>query len=359
MEDALKEIGDGVNKTSYAKFLTGEIWDSRMKDIDINKVTRKLEDYVLETCVRSSYGSNCDGKTHISTTIVPFSATKCLLFQYVNTQHVASARIWIKSSIFPDGIRPPHDHQFIFNTVFPQQVSRLSSAIWGWPPRNNASDTYVMSFSLSRIEIIKRRRKRGNNCYDWNRYDAIVQENILSEVGCRPFNLTSMLKFPMCSTAEQMKQIRQKYWAVFSENGVPPCSEIQSLQIKYDEYDTNSVSENQWSRDLKTNFSTIDGWFGVRVEFRTNTFKEIKQNRAYPVQSLVGNAGGYVGLLVGYTVADVAILCGIVCKWFSKWFVGARPGRENSSRHSWSSPLKAININFERRANNQNIQDIF
>ena len=46
-----------------------------------------------------------------------------------------------------------------------------------------------------------------------------------------------------------------------------------------------------------------------------NTFKEIKQIRAYNVQSLIGNAGGYVGLFVGYTVAELPALLAIAYKY--------------------------------------------
>ena len=35
LEDELEKYGSGINSTSYAKFLKGEIWDDRMKDIDI------------------------------------------------------------------------------------------------------------------------------------------------------------------------------------------------------------------------------------------------------------------------------------------------------------------------------------
>ena len=353
LDDELKKIGDGVNARSYAMFLNGAIWDDRMKGLDIEKVTRRLEDYVLGTCVQSHYGSHCDGKGRLSTMISLYGA-KCLLFQYTYPKRVTRAHMWIKSSIFANGIRPIHSYEFVFNPVFPQQVNRITSAITKWPPRVNASDTYVVKIYVSQIEVIRRRRKRGNDCYNWKKYDSIVQDKILSEVGCRPFNSTSMMKLPVCSTKEQMKQVRGKFFETLANNGVPPCSEIQSLQTKVDEYDTDS-GEQKYYPDLQTNLSETDGWFRVFVEFKENTFKAIKQNRAYTVQSLIGNAGGYVGLFVGYTVAELPILLGIVYKWFTSILSG-----QHNSKVCSSSPVDEIHANVQRKAKNRNgPQNIF
>ena len=43
----------------------------------------------------------------------------------------------------------------------------------------------------------------------------------------------------------------------------------------------------------------------ISVNYNDGEFKEIKQTRAYNAQSLIGNAGGYVGLFVGYTLKEI------------------------------------------------------
>ena len=48
-----------------------------------------------------------------------------------------------------------------------------------------------------------------------------------------------------------------------------------------------------------------DDFFVLNVNFQGRTFKEIKQVRAYNAQTLVGNAGGYIGLFLGYTIREV------------------------------------------------------
>lgn len=119
LENELKNLGDGINSTTYAQFLNGELWDDRMRNIDIEKVTTKLEDHLFETCVRSSYDSNCKNKGHISSSIFPYGAFKCLLFQFAYPRTVWEAAVWIKSSIFSTGIR--FSHKFAANIGFPNK----------------------------------------------------------------------------------------------------------------------------------------------------------------------------------------------------------------------------------------------
>ena len=47
------------------------------------------------------------------------------------------------------------------------------------------------------------------------------------------------------------------------------------------------------------------GWFKIEFDIAPNDFKEIKQARKYSIQSLVGNAGGYIGLCLGYALWNV------------------------------------------------------
>ena len=48
-----------------------------------------------------------------------------------------------------------------------------------------------------------------------------------------------------------------------------------------------------------------DDFFVLNINFQARTFKEIKQVRAYNAQALVGNAGGYIGLFLGYTIRQM------------------------------------------------------
>ena len=98
-DDKLKEVDVGINSSLYEQFLKGEIWDDRLANLDIENVTLTLEDYVLDTCVRSSFEDNCDEKGRISSQVYCSGTAKCLLFHYSNPQNIFEASLWINRSI--------------------------------------------------------------------------------------------------------------------------------------------------------------------------------------------------------------------------------------------------------------------
>ena len=50
-----------------------------------------------------------------------------------------------------------------------------------------------------------------------------------------------------------------------------------------------------------------DDFFLLIIYFQAPVYKEIEQIRAYSFQTLVGNAGGYVGLFLGYTIKEIPV----------------------------------------------------
>ena len=89
-----------------------------------------------------------------------------------------------------------------------------------------------------------------------------------------------------------------------TENDLPPCSDIQKLQIdhKIETTEMTYIEEYENKRVLDMGNDT---WFEIRLEMQTDTFKEIKQKRAYTLQSLIGNLGGYLGIFIGFTLLDL------------------------------------------------------
>ena len=62
--------------------------------------------------------------------------------------------------------------------------------------------------------------------------------------------------------------------------------------------------ENNLSFDLTLESSYDESYFNFEVIHRQTQFKEIRQIRAYDVESLYGDIGGYMGLLLGYSVLN-------------------------------------------------------
>ena len=73
----------------------------------------------------------------------------------------------------------------------------------------------------------------------------------------------------------------------------------------------------------KSYFKTRDDKIQLMLNFQGDTYMEVIQSRAYDGQSLIGNAGGYVGLFLGVALVQLpsavvgAIKVGhnIICKY--------------------------------------------
>ena len=56
--------------------------------------------------------------------------------------------------------------------------------------------------------------------------------------------------------------------------------------------------------------------------FKADTYKEIRKDRAFNIESLVGNVGGYIGLFLGFAIWSIPELFpNIKCfKILKNWF---------------------------------------
>ena len=169
-----------------------------------------------------------------------------------------------------------------------------------------------MKFNLKSLEVLRRRQKSNKPCYDRENYDGKIVETLKKNVGCSPPMWVENHSYPPCKTQESFQKIHAENLDQFfrlefvrGKKYLDPCLNIEKIQIDYVEDNIPSVK------------GTLDddeeGWFTLEFILLTNKFKEIKQVRKYSIQSLVGNAGGYIGLCLGYALWNVPIM--IVDLW--------------------------------------------
>lgn len=53
---------------------------------------------------------------------------------------------------------------------------------------------------------------------------------------------------------------------------------------------------------IEKDSDTMEDVIEFNIVFKDLKFKEIKENRAYDVKKLIGDVGGYIGLLLGYAL---------------------------------------------------------
>ena len=307
-ESALRKYDQTFTVNNYKSLLFGgNYWDEKMMDVDYKEVSMKLKDYQIEACfyetVFTALQENCKNQTVQIQRSDWFDKSVFTLQMPKNAYPTYASSIKIKSSIFPDRIRPPYAEFFVI-VAYPNQLYRsMSTALYTWPLRTNASTkTYRMRFILQNMEILRRRSKKENSCYKGN-YDRKIMETVIEESGCRPSMWFTNRSEPLCRTKQSFqelyaKNIDQLYRLDKKKKYLEPCLDIQKLQIDFVEED-NPPSVKGVSEIDK------EGWLILEYVITITKFKEIKQVRKYSEQSLVGNLGGYIGLCLGYAILNL------------------------------------------------------
>ena len=136
----------------------------------------------------------------------------------------------------------------------------------------------------------------------------------------------------------------------------------------------NTTSNNQTncfsSLFYVIEFSKNESYFVFRVAYRQTQFKEIKQIRAYDPESLYGDIGGYMGLLLGYSILNLPSMIAVWYGFIKNTFSNQKQMRQNSKKvgktdawlisdHSLTMvPSRTMNIDRTIEENVQNRQKI-
>ena len=156
---------------------------------------------------------------------------------------------------------------------------------------------YTMDFHFKQVQVLKRRDKRTYPCItDFANYDKHLLNSHVQTIGCKaPYQKTKG-NFSICSSKENMKQAIMYISGTWEKYDflTTPCTSIEDIRYTFEEFDVDK------------NWSGSD-WFWITITL-PDTFMEILQVRAVDVQTVIGNAGGYVGLFLGKKMARTAIV---------------------------------------------------
>ena len=316
-EDIILQYNDAnINVSSYQQFLKGALWYDKMMSVDYKLSTIEINEKMIGSCITTMTSKNCIkiDKVESLSVVTPLGVFKCFSVSFIHDSPLDEVFLAINNSLFPNGVRPPQS-QFMVAFNYPHEIARsIITSLSDWPILNDANgDYHVMKFYLSNVEILKRRRDGAQRCYDWEIFDSQTIEDVMLSVGCQPPFWSTKKIHETCNSSQQLMNIGQQYWAkMFQDNTfqtyIPPCEEVQKIDIMYQEATGDEV-RNEFNNEIFDEFEreagTKKGWFVMNIHFWKSThFKEILQVKAYSVQSVFGNAGGYIGLLVGITISD-------------------------------------------------------
>ena len=289
--------GLGLDPNGYYRYLKGEKSieeDYRIyRNINFNDVTIDIRDYVQQILLvprNDTVGELKDCKTTNTCSSFKWNnnfngfwnrmVVRCYGFEIIPRFYGNVKRVIVKFN--PELARALNNGDdngvfVIFN--YPQQILRSFEdihAIWD-------SDTKIRRmavFKITAMEVIIRRNRPSSPCFiGWNHFDDSMFEKYNQESTCTvPYQKGNKL---VCNTSEEMadwkysmNELRNKY---LSE----PCHEMSNLISSMNIIEKS----NETSPQLYVNYP--------------DKIKVITQHKSVDAQMLIGNIGGYIGLLLG------------------------------------------------------------
>ena len=187
------------------------------------------------------------------------------------------------SNLYPDGIRPFWRRSVLVALHLPNQISLRGSFTKNTWPKITVREGHIMIFKMQQLEILKRRNKENDPCKpDELNLDQIILDENLEQLGCKaPYHRTDK-NLEVCDSKEKM---RATYYVDLFKNEkfkkFKECTIASTLTFTYEEINHDNKER-----------------FGVLLYY-PNKFKEVVMVRAVDLQTVIGNAGGYIGLFLG------------------------------------------------------------
>ena len=231
---------------------------------------------------------------------------RCWTFEipYSQASHIQTFGVMLNKSIFEESRRPAYK-EFEIRLSYPGQQLTASTVKSNWGFSSTTNKDYTMKFEIQNMVVLKRRNKLNDECRQkWKENDRHIIEDIIAKTECVLPHWSINKTYPICTGI----QIPNTTRILSNLKGITaPCQSIEKFMYLYQESSGLDFKEETFDEAKKfqgTRYSNSD-IFHVMVNFQGATYMEITQSRAYDAQSLVGNAGGYVGLFLGVALIQI------------------------------------------------------
>ena len=185
-----------------------------------------------------------------------------------------------------------HPNQFIRSMdkpVFSISFNRSKSEM-------NENKKAVIDISIAFVSVLRKRPDANKRCNSsLTNDDEMFKKQIVNEIGCIPGYWKSLLNYHMpfqvCRSSPQLKRAYQfiiNSTEIFSRYD-PPCEEMQiPVNVNYD-IPRGGIGE-----------------FTFFVSYLAEKYNEITNVRNLPLNTLWSNAGGFIGIFVGFSLVQLA-----------------------------------------------------
>ena len=297
LERKFSEIDEGINGTTYLKYLRGELWDEQLHTIAYQNVTIDMNDYIVGGYVGWKNGSSQIDDTISFESKEVFSGffpdrsgiekfAKCFSlkqiiwddrtiswFKLIYDKQMLSYDLgednqWMNVPVLPIGFSVNYPGQFLIKT---NAMSQLTTAY-----HSNGLQAFITS-----LEILKRRNSRKRKCTENSiSFDRLVLNKHIESTGCIAPYLGAYKMYPKCNTTETVKKSMYLFEEMATKYYPRSCKRISKM-------DTDLTTARVASTLL-----------GIGLRFPDDV-KIITQSKEVDIHTLIGNMGGYIGLFLG------------------------------------------------------------
>ena len=128
-----------------------------------------------------------------------------------------------------------------------------------------------------------------------------VLNHFTDKIGCKAPYWIANRTTPGCSNISHMKKAHEPFkyytWTEFIDEIQEPCQTIETFGVTYSEDVYDHVYPNGTAKEKV---------FYIILRFRDMPrFKQITQVASYDFASTYGNAGGYIGIYVGWSFIQI------------------------------------------------------
>jgi len=308
-----------IDPYSYSEFLLGRSNDTSLFNMNYEKISLQLSDFLIDTRIFTKSIDNIKEDESIpvdqissnSLNVYEWRFLKCFTFDFPFKAKLPfnGILIQIKKDIFPNNSRPMDGWtnylglSFYFH--YPNQLfGSYSSRKLMWP--KEMTPTYTTVIYLSNIEILTGRKPSVTECINEPDYDKAIIRNVVSQVKCVPpyWNITG--DFPMCQTQKQLSQIAHVAWDNFFTNdrNLQPCTKVGKINAEFID------SRNTWNNMNDTDHLLF------QVFFREQYFQKQTMKREYAAKTMLGYIVAAVSLLLGCSLMNMP---GLIITFYSSF----------------------------------------
>ena len=299
LEDELKSYDINFTTKGYYRFLSGNKNFKGMEKVDFSKVTTNLNNFlkrqvlILQTkeFLSGNQPNFVDGPLEVTYSGFRFAQIiKCYGLRIKN-KDTRMAIFNFDLNMFPHGIRPGFQSDMCISTVVhqPDEFLLEPNTYRNCLEKRKSNRSYSFRIFINNADFFKRRNKRSRACMDDElKYDATVFKEHVENFGCKPPYLNIHGNYSVCSTQHELKKTNfdfKFHQLLQTSNVTLPCTSLQTTNIWYEQKDDELIERKKGLMKMEIYYPAI--------------YKEIQEVRSVDLQTVVGNAGGYIGLFCG------------------------------------------------------------